>query len=125
MGIRVKSSLVALVSLMFIFGLSTNPGVFAQAFDPAQILRHTQSYDGKPLTVSGTVRNTVVQTTRQGKEFMTFELCDAACMKVFTWGHVKLREGQHESVSGTFKTVKHVDLYSFQDVLEAHGGSIR
>ena len=125
MGIRINTGLSTLLRLVFLLLLVTNSSVLAQAFVPAQILANPSSYDGKPLTVSGTVRNAVVQTSRQGKEYTTFELCNDACMKVFTWGHVKLHEGQHESVSGTFKTIKHVELHTFQNVLEAHGGSIR
>jgi hypothetical protein len=92
---------------------------FAQAFQPSQILSHPDSYDGKRLTVSGTVRNVFPQTTRQGKDYTTFDLCnDTACVKVFVWGHLKLLEGQRQSASGRFETVKHVEPYNFVNVLE-------
>jgi hypothetical protein len=122
---RVIAKLGTVMSLVLLVFLATNSSVLAQAFEPAQILNHPSSYDGKPLTVSGTVRDAVAQTTLQGKDYMTFELCDDACIKVFTWGHVKLREGQHQSVSGTFKVTKHLELKTFQNILEAHSGSIR
>jgi hypothetical protein len=125
MGIWVKSSLIALVSLMFSFLLSSNLGVFAQAFDPAQILKHPQSYDGKRLTASGTVRHVFAQTTRQGKDYTTFDLCDDVCMKVFVWGHPRLRENQRQSVSGKFETMKHVEAQTFENVLETQERSIR
>lgn len=125
MGIWVKSSLIALVSLMFLFLLTSNPGVFAQAFDPAQILKHPQSYDGKRLTASGTVRHVFAQSTRQGKDYTTFDLCDDVCMKVFVWGHPRLRENQRQSVSGKFETMKHVEVQTFENVLETQEGSIR
>src|SRR5215472_4943755 len=118
MGIRAKSSLVALVCLMSLVLLKTNPGAFAQAFDPAQILGHPPSYDGKRVTVSGTVRHVLAQTTRRGKDYTTFELCDDVCMKVFLWGHPRLREEQRQSVSGKFETIKRVDAYTFENVLE-------
>ena len=125
MGIWVKSSLIALVSLMFLFLLTSNPGVFAQAFDPAQILKHPQSYDGKRLTASGTVRHVFAQTNRQGKDYTTFDLCDDVCMKVFVWGHLRLRENQRQSVSGKFETLKRVESQVFENVLETREGSIR
>jgi hypothetical protein len=125
MGIWVKSSLIALVSLMFLFLLTSNPGVFAQAFDPAQILKHPQSYDGKPLTASGTVRHVFAQTTRQGKDYTTFDLCDDVCMKVFVWGHPRLGENQRQYVSGKFETMKRVEAQTFENVLETREGSIR
>ena len=125
MGIRAKSSLVALVCLMSLVLLKTNPGAFAQAFDPAQILGHPPSYDGKRVTVSGTVRHVLAQTTRRGKDYTTFELCDDVCMKVFLWGHPRLREEQRQSISGKFETIKRVDAYTFENVLETQAGSIR
>jgi hypothetical protein len=125
MGIWVKSSLITLVSLTFLFLLTSNPGVFAQAFDPAQILKHPQSYDGKRLTASGTVRHVFAQSTRQGKDYTTFDLCDDVCMKVFVWGHPRLRENQRQSVSGKFETMKHVEVQTFENVLETQEGSIR
>jgi hypothetical protein len=125
MRIWVKSSLIALVSLMFLFLLTTNPGVFAQAFDPAQVLRHPQSYDGKRLTASGTVRHVLAQTTRQGKDYTTFDLCDDVCMKVFVWGHPRLRANQRQSVSGKFETMKHVEGLNIENVLETQERSIR
>lgn len=125
MGIWLKSSLIALVSLMFWFLLTTNPRVFAQAFDPAQILKRPQSYDGKRLTASGTVRHVLAQTTRLGKDYTTFDLCDDVCMKVFVWGHPRLPENQRQSVSGKFETMKHVEALSVENVLETQEGSIR
>jgi hypothetical protein len=120
-----KSSLIALASLTSLVLLTANPSAFAQAFDPAQILSHPQSYDGKRLTVSGTVRNVLAQTTRLGKDYTTFDLCDDVCMKVFIWGHPRLSEKQRQSVSGMFKTMKHIDQYTLENVLEAREGSIR
>lgn len=105
--------------------LMTNSVAFAQAFDPAQILRHPQSYDGKRLTASGTVRHVFAQTTRQGKDYTTFDLCDDVCLKVFVWGHPRLSENQHRSVSGKFETMKHVEPQTLENVLETQQGSIR
>ena len=125
MGIRVKSSLIALVSLTSLVLFSTNRPAFAQAFDPAQILKHPQSYDGKRLTASGTVRHVSAQTTRQGKDYTTFDLCDDLCMKVFVWGHPRVGENHRQIVSGKFETMKHIEAQTLENVLEAREGSIR
>ena len=102
-----------------------NSKAFAQAFQPSQILSHSTSYAGKRMTVSGTVLGINAGTSLQGKEYLTFDLCDrGACMKVFAWGHARLMEGQHLSVSGTFATMKRVEPYTFQNVLEAHLGAL-
>ena len=122
---KAKSSLIAFVSTIPLVLLVTNPVALAQAFDPVEILRHPQSYDGKRLTASGTVRHVFAQTTRQGKDYTTFDLCDDVCMKVFAWGHPRLRENQRQSVSGKFETVKHVEAQTLENVLETREGSIR
>ena len=113
------------MSIMALVLFSTNPGALAQSFDPAQILRHPQSYDGKRLTVSGTMRHVFAQTTRQGKDYTTFDLCDGACIKVFVWGHPRLRENQRQTVSGKFEIMKHVEGQTLANVLETQQGSIR
>jgi cytochrome c-type biogenesis protein CcmE len=120
-----KSRVVPLVSLVSLLLLTANTVAFAQAFDPAQILRHPQSYDGKRLTASGIVRHVLAQTTRQGKDYTTFDLCDDACIKVFVSGHPRLHENQRQSVSGRFVTMKHVDALRVENVLETGEGSIR
>jgi hypothetical protein len=98
---------------------------FAQAFQPSQILSHSASYAGKRMTVSGTVQGINPGISHQGKEYYTFDLCDrSACMKVFAWGHARLSEGQHLSVSGIFDTTKRVEPYAFQNVLEARLGAL-
>lgn len=98
---------------------------FGQAFQPSQILSHSASYAGKRMTVSGTVQAVNPGTSHQGKEYFTFDLCDrSACMKVFSWGHARLMEGQHLSVSGTFDITKRVEPFAFQNVLEARLGAL-
>jgi hypothetical protein len=120
-----RPSLSALVSLISLIFLTTAPGAFAQAFQPSQILSNPYSYDGKRLTVSGKVRFVLPQTNRLGRDYTTFNLCNDACIKVFTWGHLKLPEGDRKSVSGRFVTRKRVEPYNFENVLEAQEGSIR
>ena len=122
----------AVVGLVLLISTSH---VLAQAFGPSQILGHASSYDGKHLTVSGTVRHVLPDTSQQGKDYVTFQLCDNEratfqvydneCMNMFVWGHPKLREGQRQSFSGTFDTAKRVEPHTFENVLEVRQGSVR
>jgi hypothetical protein len=98
---------------------------FAETMGPAQVLGNPTTYDGKHLTVSGTVQNVIMKTSRRGNDYETFELCDNSCMKVFTWGHHELRKSQQLSVSGTFDAVKHVGRYTFYNELDADEGSLQ
>jgi hypothetical protein len=137
--IRRGAAVVGLVLLI------SSSHVLAQAFGPSQILAHASSYDGKHVTVSGTVRHVLPDTSQQGKDYVTFQLCDNEratfqtydkeramfqvhdneCMNIFVWGHPKLREGQRQSFSGTFDTVKRVEPHTFENVLEVRQGSVR
>lgn len=128
MGIRTNAlpSLTTLVRITLLLFLAPDPSAFAQAFQPSQILINPYSYDGKRMTVSGTVRYVLPQTTPQGKDYTTFNLCNEdACITAFVWGHLKLLEGQRQSVSGRFENAKHVGPSTFANVLEAQQGSIR
>jgi hypothetical protein len=122
-----RSSLSVLVSLALLVFPITERRAFAQAFQPSQILSHPSSYDGKRLTVSGTVRSVLPQTTRQGRDYTSFNLCNGndSCITVFTWGHLRLSEGQRKSVSGRFVIAKRVEPFTFTNVLDAQEGSIR
>jgi hypothetical protein len=56
---------------------------FAEAVRPSQIVGKPTTYDGKHLTVSGTVQHVTAKTSRRGNEYETFDLCDNSCVKVF------------------------------------------
>jgi hypothetical protein len=92
---------------------------FAKAVRPSQIVGNPTTYNGKHLTVSGTVQNVTAKSSRRGNEYETFDLCDNSCLKVFAWGHPELREGQQSCVSGTFDAVKHIGRYTFYNELDA------
>jgi len=81
---------------------------FAESIKPSEILRDPAAFDGKHVMISRTVQNVIPKTSRKDNDYETFDLCDASGVRVFTWGHPDLREGQHLSVSGTFDAVKHV-----------------
>jgi hypothetical protein len=82
------------------------------------------AFDGHHVTVSGTVRSVLAKTSHRGNDYETFSLCEKSCVKVFTWGHPQIREGQRLEVKGTFKAVKSVGQYTFRNEIEADKGSL-
>jgi hypothetical protein len=98
---------------------------FAEAVPPSQIVGNPTTYDGKHLTVSGSVRHVTAKTSRRGNAYETFDLCDNSCVKIFAWGHRELREGQHLSVSGTFDASNTSGDYTFYYELDADEGSLQ
>ncbi len=81
---------ILVLGLILLIWTST---AFAEAVRPSQIVGNPTTYDGKHLTVLGSVQNAIAKTSRRGNEYETFDLCDNSCVKVFAWGHRELREG--------------------------------
>ena len=54
---------------------------FAEAVRPSQIVGDATTYDGKHLTVSGTVQHVTAKTSRRGNEYETFDLCNNSCVE--------------------------------------------
>jgi len=86
---------------------------------PTQLIAHPSSYDGQHVGVTGKVENIALKTSQRGNDYETFKLCDKVCVRVFTWGHPKLIEGQSKTVHGTFSAVKHVGSSTFYNEIEA------
>jgi hypothetical protein len=82
------------------------------------------AFDGRHVTVSGTVRSVLVKTSHRGNDYEAFSLCEKSCLKVFTWGHPQIREGQRLEIKGTFQAVKRVGQYTFRNEIEADKGSL-
>src|SRR5947209_16711109 len=82
------------------------PAPTATAVAPAQIagvLANPTSFDGRHLSVSGTIAKLAEKTSRRGNDYTTFDLCDGtSCIHVYSYGHPKLTNGQTLTVTGTF-----------------------
>lgn len=57
-----------------------------------------------------------------GNDYTTFNLQDPSgcgAIKVFTWGHPAMNNGDHVRVEGTFETVHRQGRYTFYNEVEA------
>jgi len=89
---------------------------------PAEkILADKNSYDGKEVSVSGTVSGVKFKTSKGGKDYTTFTLIGepGGRLKVFIWGKLKLHGGQKIRVTGKYYKVKKVEKYTFRNQIEA------
>jgi hypothetical protein len=69
---------------------------------PSTILANPSTYDGKAVTVTGTVSN--LQTTKTMFRTVTgFQLCDTKCVVVIDQTNAKHQNGETATVSGTFQ----------------------
>lgn len=116
--VKLTALLVAIVAIAATLA-SGDPSV-----TPSNLLSQPSKYDGQHVVVLGTVMNIVEKTSRRGNDYDLFDLCDTQCVRVFTWGHPSITEGQRLTVRGIFSVVKHVGYYTFYNEVEADDNSL-
>lgn len=86
-----------------------------------KILGDRDLYDGKEVTVAGTVSNLKFKMSKIGNEYTTFSLAGKSgdSINVFVRQHPKLKKGQKVKVTGTYRKVKKVGRYTFYNEIEA------
>ncbi len=92
----------------------------------ADILTNPASFDGKHLTVNGTVTQLSEKTSKRGNDYTVFDLCAPAssCIHAYSHGHPKIANGQTLTVNGTFFAVKKVGTLEFKNELDADDNSL-
>jgi DNA polymerase III alpha subunit len=93
----------------------------AQETTVEKTLANKDSFDGKEVSVSGTVSKLKLKTSKGGNEYTTFSLINGSgvSLNVFVWGHSKIKEGQKVKVIGTYRKDKKVGRYTFYNEIEA------
>ena len=104
--------------------LAASPTPSASSTHIADILASPSSFDGQHLTVNGTVQQLSAKTSRRGNDYTTFDLCDASCIHVYSYGHPKIANGQTLTVNGRFFADKKVGTLDFKNELDADEGSL-
>ena len=87
-----------------------------------KIVADKNSYDGKEVSVSGTVSaNLKFKTSKGGKDYTTFSLIGdtGGRINVFVWGKSKLHGGQKVRVTGVYHKVMRVGQSTFRNEIEA------
>ena len=87
-----------------------------------KIVADKNSYDGKEVSVSGTVSaNLKFKTSKGGKDYTTFSLIGdtGGRINVFVWGKSKLHGGQKVRVTGIYHKVMRVGQSTFRNEIEA------
>ncbi len=86
---------------------------------PSALLARPSFYDGKHIAVTGKVQRIDERTSQNGNPYAFFELCDAKCVRIMTWGHPTISDGQQLTVHGTFTKVKGPPGITFRSEIEA------
>lgn len=83
------------------------------------IIAAPASYDGKHVTVSGTVKNYKQHTSKRGNDYTTFDVCQNACVSVYAHGHIQMGDGAVVIINGTFAADKQVSGYDIKNQIDA------
>ncbi len=117
------SKFLAGVLLVLVIALSGygNFSYAAQETTVQKILANKESYDGKEVSVSGTVSRLKLKTSKGGNDYTTFALMSESggSLTIFVWGHSKFKQGQKVKVTGTYRKVKRVGRSTFYNEIEA------
>jgi hypothetical protein len=112
-------SFITILLLGFVFSVGFNDAATETTIE--KILTNKDSFDGKEVSVSGIVAKIKFRTSKGGNEYTTFSLIESSgeSIRVFTWGHPKIKEGQKVKVTGTYRKVKKIRRYTFYNEIEA------
>ena len=86
-----------------------------------KIITKKDSYDGKTVTVKGTVSNLKFRTANVKDDYTTFILAgeSGGRINVFIWGSLKLRPGQKVQVTGVYRKVRRTAQRNYYNEIEA------
>ncbi len=107
-----------LTSVLLLCGTSTHA---ATETTVEQILGAKDSYDGKEVSVTGTVSTPRFRASRHRKPYMTFPLLgdSGSRVNILFWGEIKLKTGKKIKVQGVYRKMMEMGKYTFRDVIEA------
>jgi len=84
------------------------------------ILAGSDSYDGKKVSVTGTVSNLKFRTLKDQKPCTTFVLVgEGGHINVFMLGHLNLNPGQKVQVTGVYRKAVTISYRLYQNTIEA------
>ena len=91
-----------------------------------QIYRNINQYDGQDVTLTGKVVGLTFSESDSGNKYTTFMLDDdtAAPLKVFSYSHLLISEGDTVKVSGTFHEALEKGDYTFYMQIVATPGEV-
>lgn len=73
-------------------------GACAPNNNNAELIRNPSTLNGKHVEAEGVVK--ILDISNTGKPYMVFDICDPACIAVFTHGHPQIKDGEKLSVRG-------------------------
>jgi hypothetical protein len=110
---------ITLLLPMLVLLVSTSWSVAQPIVTVSAILQHPDQYDGKVVSVAGTITTYREHVSAKGNPYTTFRLEDGGSISVFAWKHQGLKNGLRVRATGTFAATKRVGQYIFHNEIEA------
>ena len=109
---------IVLVLAIVLSGFSICPAI---EITTEKIVTDKDSYDGKEVSVSGTVSSPKFKASRAGKTYMTFPLLgdSGGRINILFWGDMKLKPGKRVMGKGIYRKIMEMGKYTFRDVVAA------
>ncbi|MGA2318528.1 MAG: hypothetical protein ABSG71_19440 [Thermodesulfobacteriota bacterium] len=109
---------IVLVLAIVLSGFSICPAI---EITTEKIVTDKDSYDGKEVSVEGSVSNLKFKTSKGGNNYTTFVLVgkSGGRINVFIEGRLKLKPGQKVRVTGLYRKVKKVPRHTYYNEIEA------
>ncbi len=109
---------MVLVLTIVLSGFSISSAIDTTA---EKIVTNKDSYDGKEVSVSGTVSNLKFKTANVKDDYTTFILVgeSGGRINVFIWGSPKLQPGQKVQVTGRYQKVRRWAQRNYYNEIEA------
>jgi hypothetical protein len=104
----------SLLGLAVALVLAAGSPAWALETSVRELVEAPERFDGRRLTVRGTVTNLHRQESRKGSPYYSFSLSDGLrVVRVFSFGDTTCRNGESATVEGTFSRVKKRGGYTF------------
>jgi hypothetical protein len=109
---------IVLVLTIILSGFSICPAI---EITTEKIVTDKDSYDGKEVSVEGSVSNLKFKTSKGGNNHTTFVLVgeSGSRINVFIWGRLKLKPGQKVRVTGIYRKVMRVAQRIYYNQIDA------
>ena len=114
-----RSPCILVSALCCLLTVATSASTQVVNTSPRDILANSDRFDGRPVTISGTIINLQERVSRAGNSYYTFDLSDGKqAIRVFSFGTAPCRGGV-AIVEGSFEKVKRQGRYTFYNEVTA------
>jgi hypothetical protein len=122
---KLRGILAIALSILCLLLITTAGDAQALKTTVTDILSNPDQYDGKMVSVEGTVGSIKEKVSKKGNAYTTFKLSQGdKSLSVFSFGNSSLKDADSARVMGRYQKVKHVGQFTFYNEIDASGGTV-